>query len=384
MVFGSTRTKEEADMYRRRYIGSRGCAVLMVAVAILASGCGAGGDDSSRPAASGGQTCDSVSLANPPAAPVTIRFAGASGSEAYAALFGLAGAAPASSRPHAGSWYEFDMQVFPAGIDRITALRSGQVDGAVLAFPQTWFMMAAGIRMQSVAHIQNIRMDSYTDTRLLVRNDSPITAGDWKSFLGRTIASTGPQTTFDLTNRGIVQLAGDDPAKYLDRFPAVAPAAMGAALRSGQVDVAYALPPFHVEELAQGGVRQVATLASLMKEYTGADYIANLEMFMDSDFIANNSGPLCAMLSDLRSSMLWASENVEEFRTNEVKLGYVATPLETLLGLPTMADTFPPDAAVDISNLQLSATMAVEVGLLQESQVPNWDTYAAPAASVKN
>jgi ABC-type nitrate/sulfonate/bicarbonate transport system substrate-binding protein len=205
-----------------------------------------------------------------------------------------------------------------------------------------------------------------------VKTDSPIKS--YKDFKGKTIGVFGLNSSNEVLARAAIDFAGGNPKTDVKIVP-LAGSAMIPAILSGQVDIAMGIEPYMSQELAKGDIRKVGSLVDVFNTLTHIPYFAGLDVDFGTNFIAQNTGAVCAFLSDFRSGIKWAKANMTTFRQGEIDQNYIPGPVDPT---QTPARGMPDNGAVDLASDKAMADLGVKYGIV--SGPLDWSKYVSPLA----
>ena len=199
---------------------------------------------------------------------------------------------------HYGRSYTVELISFRGSAPQITALASGDVQVAALAFS------SFGLAIQN-AHMNDLRVigDLYQDgigdyysSQYVVRADSDIhTVHDLK---GKTLASNGLGGAVDMAMRKELRDAGMEDKRDYDIIEVQFPN-MPAMLEEKKVALAGMVAPYSQQETRSGRARSLFTIKDAMGETQTTLLAAR------APFIAKNHAALVDMFEDLQIGTRW-------------------------------------------------------------------------------
>jgi NitT/TauT family transport system substrate-binding protein len=299
------------------------CAALVVAVGMLATGCGG---DSEESGGGGGES----------AKPVTLKIG----------LIPIADVAPVFLGQKKGFFEEQDIKLdpqFAAGGAAITpAVVSGDFD---IGFSNTVSLLIAGSKNLPVQIIAPGVFGDSSDEKvwedLLVKKDGPIKAA--KDLEGKTIAVNTLNNICGVTINASLEKEGVDPGKlkYTEiPFPEMVP-----ALQKGRVDGACVVEPFVSQGKATGMKGIDPFYYNTAPDLTVAAYFASKE------YIAKNKDVVDRFTTAMKKSLDYAQAHPDEVRG--VLTEYTEIPAEAAqkINLPQWKSDLTTDTIEQLSSL---------------------------------
>jgi NitT/TauT family transport system substrate-binding protein len=299
------------------------CAALVVAVGMLATGCGG---DSEESGGGGGES----------AKPVTLKIG----------LIPIADVAPVFLGQKKGFFEEQDIKLdpqFAAGGAAITpAVVSGDFD---IGFSNTVSLLIAGSKNLPVQIIAPGVFGDSSDEKvwedLLVKKDGPIKSA--KDLEGKTIAVNTLNNICGVTINASLEKEGVDPdkLKYTEiPFPEMVP-----ALQKGRVDGACVVEPFVSQGKATGMKGIDPFYFNTAPDLTVAAYFASKE------YIAKNKDVVDRFTTAMKKSLDYAQAHPDEVRG--VLTEYTEIPAEAAqkINLPQWKSDLTTDTIEQLSSL---------------------------------
>ena len=199
---------------------------------------------------------------------------------------------------HYGRSYTVDLVYFRGSAPQITALASGDLHVAALAF-SSFALAIQNAHMNDLRAIGDLYQDGvegYYSSQYLVRADSPIkTVADLK---GHVIATNGFGGAIDMAMRKRLRDEHlEDKRDYTTievQFPA-----MPAMLDEAKVDMAGMVAPFSLDQVRQGRARSLFTIKDAMG-ITQTTLLA-----ARAPFIAKNRAAMVDFMEDLQIGTRW-------------------------------------------------------------------------------
>lgn len=279
--------------------------------------------------------------------PLTIRIARGAAAEEQVWLL----KAKPELAPNQGKLYNVDMKYFPNPDQRFQALEAGALDISTSNVQTALFAGAANVPIKIVAGIsRESRKGAYT--KYFVKADSPLkSAGD---LAGKTVGIVGLRSVSNFWAALAIKNAGLDPAKV--NFVTVQFPLQGAALRSGQVDVATMVEPFASIEQKKGGIRQ------LFSSKDAVPFDEELIVLVARhEFLDKHADVVRAFLKDLQAVTDYYLKNRREARAAIIQGGMVKSPPEIYLDMPDWYRE--PRLQVDVELLKKTQDLYVSMGM---------------------
>src|SRR3989442_5052413 len=227
--------------------------------------------------------------------------------------------------PNQGKIYTLDITPFRASDATFRAFEAGQMDGGTASANAVLTAASKGVDLRVVASV-SMEASGGAVTQYMVKDDSPIkTIADLK---GKTVGIVGYRSSIELWARAAIAKGGLNPDK--DVSWAVVPfPAMGAALRSGKVDVAGMPPVFSEPEAAKGGLR------TLFTSKTGVPFDEELILIiMRPEIMKKQPQAVRAFLADLATATKWYLAHPREAKQALVDKKIVGIDPEAYFRLP--------------------------------------------------
>ena len=253
--------------------------------------------------------------------PVTLRLGRANAAEES---FWLMAARP-DLTPGQGKLYKLDITPFRASDATFKAFEAGQIDGGTASANAVITAASKGLDLRIVASL-SLEATGGSVTQYLVRSDAPIR--EIADLKGKTVGISGYRTSIDLWARAALMKGGLNPER--DVSWAVVPfPAMGAALRSGKVDVVGLPQVFSEPEAAKGGVR------TLFTSKTGVPFDEELiVIMMNPGVLKKHPQAMRAFLADLASATRWYLANPRAAKQALIDKKFVGLDPEAYFKLP--------------------------------------------------
>jgi len=257
--------------------------------------------------------------------------------------------------PNQNKVYKLDVTPFRASDATFRAFEAGQIDGGTASANAVITAAAKGLDLRVVASL-SLEANGGSVTQYMVKSDAPIRSiADLK---GKTIGIVGYRSSIELWARAALAKGGLNPEK--DVTWAVVPfPAMGAALRSGKVDVAGMPQIFSEPEAAKGGLR------SLFTSKTGVPFDEELILIiMRPEIMKKHPEAVRAFLADLATATKWYLANPREAKQVLIDKKFVGIAPEAYFKLPDYKRD--PSARPNLKALEQMQDMLVEHGFLDK------------------
>ncbi|WP_135536031.1 ABC transporter substrate-binding protein [Halostella pelagica] len=263
---------------------------------------------------------------------------------------------------HWGDAYEAEFKAFPANNQRLQAFQAGELQAGTSAAVTAIFSTANELPLSVVSNIAQERRDAFHE-KFLVRPDSDMNGLNKESLEGKKIGICAFKSWCDLWAQAAVRKVGLEPGEDVELVKTPFPT-MGEAVSDGQVDTAMFPPVF--ERMAKGK-HDLKGIFNVI-DTTGWEHDL-MELWFSDKFINENTDALEKFLEDYSTAVDYYSENKEEAKTAIHDAGFVKTPKDTYLDLPSYEHSVQPmteslkrindltaeigwiDEPVDISNL---------------------------------
>lgn len=257
--------------------------------------------------------------------------------------------------PNQGKLYKLDITPFRASDATFRAFEAGQIDGGTASANAVITAAAKGLDLRVVASL-SLEANGGSVTQYMVKSDSPIkTLADLK---GKTVGIVGYRSSIELWARAAIAKGGLNPER--DVSWAVVPfPAMGAALRSGKVDVAGMPQVFSEPESAKGGLR------TLFTSKTGVPFDEELILIiMRPEIMQKHPEAVRAFLADLATATKWYLANPREAKQALIDKKIVGIAPEAYFKLPDYKRD--PSARPNLGALEQMQDMLVTHGFLDK------------------
>lgn len=324
-------------------------AGLMVAAAL--AGCGAsstqaqvGPDGKAYPT-----DCAKIDLSKPPAKPVKLAFAHGTAAEEPIYLM----QANAGTTPNAGKWYEPTYSTITNSSDRMTAIQSGQIDGASMSIPPLITAKSKGLDFSLVTSVSQEAKGSFLTTFVALKGSGITSAKDLK---GKTIAIADYGTSEDYWAEKAVASAGLDPKKDV-KYAVVPLPSMEEALRNHTVDVAGLVQPFYAIAEQKGG------LVDVFNSLTGSGWDQELQdAIFSNKYIKANPGAVCAWIADYKQTVAAYNADVKGSKQKILDAKIIQAPADVYLNASDWKR--PANGAIKLANLDKLIASMKGLGIL--------------------
>ena len=261
---------------------------------------------------------------------------------------------------HYGKSYSVELIYFRGSAPQITALASGDVQVAALAYS------SFGLAIQN-AHMNDLRVigDLYQDgiggyysSQYVVRADSDIHSV--QDLRGKTIASNGLGGAIDMAMRKELRDAGMEDKRDYDIIEVQFPN-MPAMLEEKKVSLAGMVAPYSLDEVRKGNVRTLFTIKDAMGE------TQTTLMAARAPFIAKNRAALVDMFEDLQIGTRWLLDPANRAAALEVVSKVTKQPVANYSDWLFTKDDYFRDPAIrpNIAAMQNNLKVQKQLGFLK-------------------
>ena len=257
--------------------------------------------------------------------------------------------------PNQNKAYKLEITPFRASDATFRAFEAGQIDGGTASANAVLTAASKGLDMKVVASL-SLEAEGGSVTQYMVKADSPIrSVADLK---GKTVGIVGYRSSIELWARAALAKGGLNPER--DVSWAVVPfPAMGAAVRSGKVDIAGMPQVFSEPEAAKGGLR------TLFTSKTGVPFDEELILIiMRPEVMKKHPAAVRAFLADLSTATKWYLANTRAAKQALVDKKIVGIDPETYFKLPDYKRD--PSARPNLKALEQMQDMLVAHGFLEK------------------
>jgi NitT/TauT family transport system substrate-binding protein len=280
---------------------------------------------------------------------------------------------------HYGRSYTVDLVYFRGSAPQITALASGDLQIAALAFSSFALAIqnAHMTDLRAIGDLYQDGVDGYYSSQYLVRADSPIKSVD--DLKGRLIATNGFGGAIDMAMRK--RLRDDHLEDKRDfhvievQFPA-----MPAMLDEGKVDMAGMVAPFSLDQVKQGRARSLFTI----KDAMGVTQTTLLAA--RAPFIAKNRAALVDFVEDLQIGTRWLLDPANREASLALVAKVTKQPASDFASWAFTHDDYFRDPAVrpNLTALQSNIRVQTELGFLKaDVDVPRFADLSLVEDAVK-
>lgn len=263
---------------------------------------------------------------------------------------------------HYGKSYTVELIHFRGSTPQITALGTGELDIAALAFS------SFGLAIQN-AHMDDLRLigdlyqdgvDGYYANEYLVRADSPI--HKIEDLKGRVLATNGIGGAVDMALRKILRDHGLEANRDYQIVEIPFPY-MTAALEEKKVDLAGMVMPFALTAKKSGKVRTLFTMKDAMGE------AQTTLMAARAGFIAAHRAALVDFFEDWQRAMRWYYDPKNRAEAIKILADFTKQPPSAYEDwVFTKRDYYRnPDVIPNVAALQNNLNVQKELGLLKMS-----------------
>jgi len=261
---------------------------------------------------------------------------------------------------HYGKSYTVELIYFRGSAPQITALASGDVQVAALAF-SSFALAIQNAHMNDLRVIGDLYQDGigdYYSSQYVVRADSDIhTIADLKN---KTLASNGLGGAIDMAMRKQLRDAGLEDKRDYDIIEVQFPN-MPAMLEEKKVSLAGMVAPYSLEETKAGHVRTLFTIKDSMGETQTTLLAAR------APFIAKNRAAMVDMMEDLQIGTRWLLDPANRVAALEVVSRVTKQPVANYADwLFTKRDYFhDPAVRPNLAALQNNIAVQKQLGFLK-------------------
>lgn len=300
-------------------------------------------------------SCDDVDLSQPPAEPVKIRLGGGVATEE--AQWALVSDPASVGAEYAGSFYTVEGRAYVPN-DRLDAYQADRLDAGTISPPQLIRAVAQGLDLRAVVSLKREAEGGF-NTQFVALEDSAIDGPE--DLKGKKIGILSPTTSTDYWAKSAVASAGLDPLKDVEYVSIPFPQ-QEEALRSGTIDVAVLVQPFHHQAEAQGGIKTVFTAL------TGPELDQELILtWFDAQFVQDNPEAFCAYRSDLVTALQAYRDDPATVAQAAIDGGFLPAPDGKTFA--SSQDWVTPDGGqIDLDALDAMIDDMEEIGFISPAQ----------------
>jgi ABC-type nitrate/sulfonate/bicarbonate transport system substrate-binding protein len=257
--------------------------------------------------------------------------------------------------PNQGKLYKLDITAFRASDATFRAFEAGQIDGGSASANAVLTAASKGLDLRVVASL-SLEAEGGSVTQYMVKSDAPIKSiADLK---GKTVGIVGYRSSIELWARAALTKGGLNPDKDVN-WAVVPFPAMGAAVRSGKVDIAGMPQVFSEPEAAKGGLR------TLFTSKTGVPFDEELILIiMRPEIMQKHPDAVRAFLADLSTATKWYLKNTREAKQALIDKKIVGIAPEAYFKLPDYKRN--PSARPNLKALDQMQNMLVEYKFLEK------------------
>lgn len=257
--------------------------------------------------------------------------------------------------PNQGKRYKLDITAFRASDATFRAFEAGQIDGGSASANAVLTAASKGLDLRVVASL-SLEAEGGSVTQYMVKSDAPIKSiADLK---GKTVGIVGYRSSIELWARAALTKGGLNPDKDVN-WAVVPFPAMGAAVRSGKVDIAGMPQVFSEPEAAKGGLR------TLFTSKTGVPFDEELILIiMRPEIMQKHPDAVRAFLADLSTATKWYLKNTREAKQALIDKKIVGIAPEAYFKLPDYKRN--PSARPNLGALEQMQSMLVEYKFLEK------------------
>jgi len=303
--------------------------------------------------------CREVSLAQPPAQPVKIRYGLTGGGEEPLALLW----ADAPSYPNNGRFYALEPQRFTAN-DRMTALQAGQIEAGSISLTALITSVSVGMDLRAVASVVETS-ESDNQGAFVALKDSGIREAS--QFKGKRIGFYGPNTISEYWIKSALRREGlkSSDAHYVS----MPPPAQEQALRNKQIDVAWLSRQFLARAQSAGGIDVILRPIQATRQAHPSTLV-----FFTRKFIAAHPQAYCAWRADYQQALArWARERTNLYG-KLIAAGYLT---------PGAADAGPDGGRSEGGRIRVGDVQATIKDMIDSGFLPAARTVPADALLLK-
>lgn len=257
--------------------------------------------------------------------------------------------------PNQGKRYKLDITAFRASDATFRAFEAGQIDGGSASANAVLTAASKGLDLRVVASL-SLEAEGGSVTQYMVKSDAPIKSiADLK---GKTVGIVGYRSSIELWARAALTKGGLNPDKDVN-WAVVPFPAMGAAVRSGKVDIAGMPQVFSEPEAAKGGLR------TLFTSKTGVPFDEELILIiMRPEIMQKHPDAVRAFLADLSTATKWYLKNTREAKQALIDKKIVGIAPEAYFKLPDYKRN--PSARPNLEALEQMQSMLIEYKFLEK------------------
>ena len=253
-----------------------------------------------------------------------------------------------------GNEYEAEFIQFDGNTPRFQAFQAGEIQAGTVTSITSFFAVDRGLPLTIVASITQETAEQYA-TPLVANTDNDFALTE-EGLDGKSIGICDFQASCHMWAASAAQKVGLEPEADVELVRVPFPT-MPSAVAEGRVDAATMHQPFDASAMNQYDMEVKFDAVDIL-EY---DHDL-LEVWFSTQFLNGNEEAVRMFLEDYATAIEHYQENTEEARGTIQDAGFVQTPREVYLNLPTMATSARP-LTDGLDNLN---QRAVELGWIDE------------------
>lgn len=259
---------------------------------------------------------------------------------------------------HWGVEYDADFIQFDGNTPRFQAFQAGEIQAGTVTSITAFFAVNRGLPMTIVASITQETEEMYA-TPFVANTDSDVAFTE-AGLNGKSIGICDFQASCHMWAATAAQEVGLEPEADVELVRVPFPT-MGSAVAEGRVDTATMHQPFDVSAMNQHDMEVKFDAVDVL----GYDHDL-LEVWFSTQFLNGNEEAVRYFLEDYQTAIEFYQNNKEEAHGIIADEGFVQTPREVYVQLPTMATSARPLT----DSLGRLNTRAVELGWIDEEVDP--------------
>lgn len=259
---------------------------------------------------------------------------------------------------HWGKKYEADFIQFDGNTPRFQAFQAGEIQAGTVTSITAFFAINRGLPMTIVASITQETQEQYA-TPFIAPADSDVAFTE-EGLNGKSIGICDFQASCHMWAATAAQEVGLEPEADVELIRVPFPT-MGSAVNEGRVDTATMHQPFDAIAMDKHDMEAKFNAVDVL----GYDHDL-LEVWFSTQYLNRNKEAVRAFLEDYQTAVEYYQNNTDEARELIADEGFVQTPKEMYVNLPTMATSARP-LTDSLDNLN---QRAVDLGWIDEKVDP--------------
>lgn len=250
--------------------------------------------------------------------------------------------------------YEVEFIQFDGNTPRFQAFQSGEIEAGTVTSITSFFAVNRGLPLTIVASISQETEEQYA-TPFVAPTDSDVALTE-EGLNGKSIGICDFQASCHMWAATAAQEVGLEPETDVELVRVPFPT-MGSAVAEGRVDTATMHQPFDALAMSEHDMEVKFDAVEVL----GYDHDL-LEVWFSTQFLNENEEAVRYFLEDYQTAIEHYQNNTDEARGLIADEGFVETPKDVYVDLPTMATSIRPLT----DSLDKLNQRAVELGWIEE------------------